>query len=357
MAAAAGVIGGLAYLTRSAGLPLLISCPLFFAIRKQYRRAALFVCAMLPAVAAWAWWANRHTLHANDLISLYYTNYLGFHLSNFGLKDLPVLVSRNAAGMVTGAGDLIAVLRPGTISVILGLAALGGAVRMVRRIGLSPYLLYAGGLILMLLPWHLCVGDRYMRMLFPVLPLLEAGLYDLLRDAAVAGRRWYDADSVLRMAGACVAAFAIASVALLTAAGALRTFLAVPESLAKERRNLAADREAFRWAEANLAPKATFLTGADPVLYLYTGRKACTLILLPREVYFGGPDQPTDLGLRLAAYARAHRLDYVFLNAGDPGADDVAAIAAAVRRCPELKPVYPTEAIFSVGRSGATKRE
>ncbi len=338
VALAAGLLAGAAYLTRSSGLPLLASGPLYFALRRQYSRAALFVCGMAPAIVAWTWWTNRHMLLATDLTSLYYTNYLGFHLASFSLRDVPVLVWKNAAGMLAGAGDLVAGLREGAVSVILGSFVFAGAARMVRRTGLSPYHLYGGGLILMLLPWHLCAGDRYMRMILPLLPLLAAGLFDLLSDCMVAARRWYDSDSVVRMAAACLAGVAVAGLALPIAAGPVRTLLTAPGSIARERKNLDQDRAAFRWIQANLPRNATFLTGADPVFYLYTGRKACTLIGSPREMYLGDSGKPIDLASRLAAYSHAQGLDYILLNAADP--------VSTVRGHSKLKELYGSGALI-----------
>ena len=46
---AAGVAGGLAFLTRGAALPLLVTAPCVFLWRKQYRHAAWFAAAMAPA--------------------------------------------------------------------------------------------------------------------------------------------------------------------------------------------------------------------------------------------------------------------------------------------------------------------
>src|SRR5581483_625499 len=73
LALAAGLCATLAYLTKSAAAPLLLTVPFCFLLRKQFRSAALFLVPAVPAVAAWQWWVARHMSHSWDLVTLYYT--------------------------------------------------------------------------------------------------------------------------------------------------------------------------------------------------------------------------------------------------------------------------------------------
>jgi len=52
---------------------------------------------MLPAVAWWTWWSHGHMIHARDVVSLYYTNYLGYQIYNVGWRDLPLVVWKNVS--------------------------------------------------------------------------------------------------------------------------------------------------------------------------------------------------------------------------------------------------------------------
>src|SRR5208337_4275979 len=85
LAVMAGACAGLAYLTKSIAAPLLFTVPLCFALRRHYKKAALFFAAMLPAVGGWQWWVARHLTHSWDLVTLYYTNYVGFQTYNVPL--------------------------------------------------------------------------------------------------------------------------------------------------------------------------------------------------------------------------------------------------------------------------------
>ncbi len=96
LAVIAGVLAGLAYLTKSIAAPLLFTVPLCFGLRKHYKKAGLFFAAMLPAVAGWQWWVARHLAHSWDLVTLYYTNYVGFQIYNVSLRDLPLVIWYNA---------------------------------------------------------------------------------------------------------------------------------------------------------------------------------------------------------------------------------------------------------------------
>jgi len=92
IALAAGTLAAAAYLIKTAALPLLVACPLWLALRRRYRAALVFLCAMLPGIAWWTLWVRSHLSHARDIVTLYYTNYLGYRTSVMDWHDLPLLV-------------------------------------------------------------------------------------------------------------------------------------------------------------------------------------------------------------------------------------------------------------------------
>ena len=56
LVAAAGLVAGLAYLTKRSAIPLLFSAPLCFWIGGQYKRALVFAAAMTPSMGLWTLW-------------------------------------------------------------------------------------------------------------------------------------------------------------------------------------------------------------------------------------------------------------------------------------------------------------
>src|ERR1700692_2375238 len=95
MAVLAGILAGFAYLSRTAGIALLVAVPGWMAWNKQYRRAAAFVSGMLPAVLAWMLWSRLHMLQGADQTLIYYTDYFGYQFLNVGLDNLAVVLWKN----------------------------------------------------------------------------------------------------------------------------------------------------------------------------------------------------------------------------------------------------------------------
>jgi hypothetical protein len=317
LAAAAGAMAGAAYLTRNAALPLAFTAPLLLAWRGRYARAGLFFAAMLPAVAGWNLWMRAHLQPAGDLAGLYYTDYLGFHLANFGWQDLPALLSRNVPGVLGGAGGLFAVFGGDGMYQALGAAAIAGTAWLALRNGLTHYHLFAAGSIALLLPWHLGLNDRYIRLLLPVLPLLLAGLSTGFLAAAATVRRWLTDSSLLRFATAAAASAALAVPVLTGAGSAVVSLCQLPAFIASNRESAGADHTAYAWIRANLPRDAKLLSGPDPIVYLHTQRRGRTLVVPPRLLY---PEDRAAIETsyrEIAAYGRAHGLDYVVTRDGE----------------------------------------
>jgi hypothetical protein len=164
LALAAGICAAFAYLAKSIAAPLLITVPVGFALRRQFRRAALFFAAMLPALAGWQWWAARHLAHSWDLVTLYYTNYVGFEIYNVPLHDLPLVIWYNLDGFLQGAGKLLIFDLPyGSrhLERVLAVAAIAGCVRLASRQRALQYALAALGMSAILLVWHFPPDQRF----------------------------------------------------------------------------------------------------------------------------------------------------------------------------------------------------
>ncbi len=284
LAVVAGLVASAACLTRTVGLALLAAGPLDFMIGKQYRRAAAFALAMLPGTAAWLLWTHAHRLARPDAVALYYTDYLGYWVHDGTAGNLAVLLWRNLdnlfsaiGGMfVFGLGDSFA---GKSLARVLAVAAIVGTARLWRRSGATAYVLFTAGCLLALLLWNYPPDQRF---IVPVFPVLLAGFSaELLR---LAGK--LRAAFLGRAMGERLAAGAISLVltALLSLAGARAysgLFSALPAFLAQQRATVADYRTAYRWIAANTPPDAALLAYMDPILYLYTGRQACRLVISP----------------------------------------------------------------------------
>jgi hypothetical protein len=347
LAALAGAVGAAAYLTRNAALPLLITGPLYYLFRKQYARAALFFGAMLPAVAGWNLWVRAHLPASSDFVTLYYTDYLRFHLANFTWRDLPLLLSKNLAGLLEGMGGLFLVFGAKPLLQILGVVAIFGVVRMVRRSGVSQYHLFAAGHVLLLLPWHLGLYDQYMRLVLPILPLLLAGLSSEFRRGAVQVQAWLKSAGWRRVLSACALSAGLGFVGVVGALSIFVTLCQFPGFLNQNRVLLADNRAAYGWIAENLPRDSAFLAGADPLLYLYAGRPACHFVVPPRLLYLDDQAQISELYRRVAEYGRAHRLSYVFLNVGEEAGGDLGLLAGqgVVTQGPDLQLLHQTQAV------------
>jgi hypothetical protein len=314
----AGITGALAYLTKSAAAPLLVTVPLCFLLRRQFTKAALFVAAMLPAVAGWQWWVSGHLSRSRDLVTLYYTNYFGFQVYNVPLRDLPLVMWHNLDGFLMGAGKLLTFDVPyGSkhLERVVAVAAVAGCVRLARNTRKLNYPMAALGYSLGLLVWHYTPDQRFV---FPLYPLLLAGLWTELANVyqalRISWRKPAFADRAAAIAGAgALAGFAL-FIAFTTAYGLFR-FL--PDLFATYRSDFAARRPAYQWLARNAPLQANVFAYDDPMLYLYAGRKSCNLPI-PPKLYYHGDQTGIDKLLRsLPEFATEQQLGYIVISPDD----------------------------------------
>ena len=177
LAPAAGVFATMAYLTKAAALPLIVTVPLLLMLRGQRRRALWFALTMAPAIVVWTGWVHAHRAAATDLTTIYYTDYFGFQLLNVGPRDLPFLIWKNLDSLFSGIAGLI-IFDDGKsaggvyLARFLALGAILGAVRLGLRRGFTQYHAFAAVYLGMLLVWHYPPNERFV---IPVFPLLAAG--------------------------------------------------------------------------------------------------------------------------------------------------------------------------------------
>lgn len=314
----AGVLAGLAYLTKSIAAPLLFTVPLCFALRKHYKKAGLFFATMLPAVAAWQWWVARHLSHSWDLVTLYYTNYVGFQTYNVPLRDLPLVIWYNLDGFLAGAGKLLIFDLPygsKALERVVAIAAIAGCVRLAARRRELQYPLAALGMSAILLVWHFPPDQRFV---FPLYPLLLMGLATELSNLLGMLRlTWTKPALADRFAAAGVGAVlaGVAAFAAFCTIFALVHF--IPDLFGSYRADFEARRPAYEWIARHAPAGANVYAYEDPLVFLYTGHEACHLPIPPKFLYHGDDGGIVKLMGSMADFARGYRLNYLLLTPDD----------------------------------------
>lgn len=343
----AGVMAAAAYLSRTAGIALLISVPALLLWTRQWRRTGLFLAPLLPAVAGWALWGALHKPAPSDLTLMYYTDYLRYEFVNVGWDNLAMVVWKNLDQLIYGMGSLVLpkvldLPLAKILAQVIAVAMIAGVVRLVRRRVALDYALFALVSVGILLVWHFPPNERFV---LPIFPLLLAGLFAeaehlgaMLRPAF--RHRDLSQRIVGRLFAAAVAAVFLAALGL----QCYMTFVLLSDTAAEQRRHLADRRSAYRWMAANLPPKAAVLSYDDPLLYLYSGHRGNYLPLLTRWWYAEDHLSIVNAYRDLAAYCAERHLTYVYFTTEDlsreTGEKDRAAIEQLVRTSPALTPIY-----------------
>src|ERR1017187_5774535 len=107
IALASGILGGLAYLTKTAAMPLLIAGPIWFALRRRSRLAWWFVAPLLASVVVWTTWSTRHTAPSTDAVTIYYTSYVGDYLLDLRRFEWVTFVWKNLPVFLSSIGNLL----------------------------------------------------------------------------------------------------------------------------------------------------------------------------------------------------------------------------------------------------------
>jgi len=353
LAAAAGVIASAAFLTRTAGWPLLAAGPAAFLLRRQPRRAAAFALAMLPGVAGWMLWVQWRRVPSADPILLYYTDYLGYWVQDLASAGVPRMIWKNLDSLLSAIGSLFVFglgdsFAAKSAARVLAVAALAGTVRLARRGRGLVFFLFTGAYLAMLPAWNYSPDHRF---LVPIFPILLAGFWMEFRRVAGKVRAAFVAGRTAERAAAGAIGAALAAIVLAAASGAcLGLFRALPRFLEEHRAAREAHLPAYRWAAANLPRDAAALAYDDPGFYLHTGRKACRLMIPPSLVYNGDRGALERFLAGAPDWARARGLSFLLLRRGDfhaelPEADRRVAYRVLSSH-PRLRKVYARDGML-----------
>ncbi|MCS6953297.1 MAG: hypothetical protein RMK57_07420 [Bryobacterales bacterium] len=319
-AALAGGLAGLAFLTRTAGIVLLVSVPAGYCLGRRFRAAGAFSVAMAPFVAGWVLWAFSHKPPSADLLTLYYTDYLGYHSAMIAWRELPSVVWRNFGELLSAIGALLWVNPEGDFWLQWGgrlpaLAAMAGCWRLARAGPGLQHGFFAAGLSLLLVVWHYPPSERFVA---PLLPLVLAGAFVEVRHVsglAVAALRGSAASQ--RIVGALVLGGLVGAAVLalyLAAAAHWRYFPAWFEAArVHHQQNL----EAYRWIRGHLPERARLFAFNDTAVFLYTGRRASRIIVPTTFYYRTQPQGAREFLARFERLAQPLGIHYILLTPAD----------------------------------------
>jgi len=354
-AAGAGLLAGLAFLTRTAGVALLPAAFVTYAIRGQWRQLGRFGAGMLPFLIGWAIWSTKNRTGATDNVTLYYTNYFGHFLANFQWKEAYLYIWKNVDGMLLGLGSL---LLPNTTNSLLdkvlaeslAIAGIIGTVRLARanrKAVFVPYAAFAGCYALLLAVWYFPPTERFM---LPVAPLWLAGFYmEMRRVAQNIASVFRKPELSQKVAGGVIVA--LLSAVILICGFRQWTLLTegLPQFYEDHAERLAKSEPAMIWIRENLPVDARFLAENDPLLYLRTGRQGAGMF--PPTIHWYRDDHAARTAEYLDApnFARTQKLEYILLNDWDWSRDMPAEEHSKL--IPALKKDSRLEQLF---RSGPT---
>jgi hypothetical protein len=342
----AGAIAGGAYLTRTSGIALLPAAIAYFVWKKQPAGALWFTLGMFPAITGWTLWSRMHAAPGHDVVTLCYTNYLGYYFTNVGWDNIGHILWRNLSALLESMGSLVfpQAMEEGLLSKIilwpLAIAMILGCIRMVRQGVGRLYALFGALSLAILLVWHYQPNQRF---ILPLAPLLLAGfcfemvfLSERIREA-VAHR-----GHVRRVVAY---SFAGCLVTVLTGGLVLQISMdvsVIPNLFKDDRADTLAYRSIYRWIASHLPTDANILWQDDTALYLATERHTASFIVPPREFEATGRDAGEARRYRrVAEYARQQHLDYVLLAKIGPRHNGQVLRDAAAN--PNLEPVHDEE--------------
>jgi len=320
MALLAGILAGCAYLSRTAGIALLISMPAWYLWRREFRRALAFAAGMLPFILGWTLWSGAHKIATTNTTLIYYTDYVKFELLNVGLDNLAVVLWKNFDQLLFSIGSLILPeyleLQPiKIVTQVVAIAMISGTVRLARRGIAVPYALFALLSSAMLLVWHYPSNQRFV---LPIFPLLAAGLfaelehlYQMLRTA------FHHKDFGQRVVGGVFAAAVLAILGGALTLEILMTFKFLPRQANAARAQMVETRATYAWIEEHLPADAGILSDDDPALYLYTGHPGNAAMVMPRWWYAGDRQSIDTFYKNVVPYCRSRGLEYFLATSSE----------------------------------------
>jgi len=225
----------------------------------------------------------------------------------------------NLDGFFRGVGKLLTFDTAAGESIhferVIAAAAIAGAVRLASRRRFTQYPFAALGMSAILLVWHYQPDQRFV---FPLYPLLLAGLWTELDNLAAALRRSWNLRVTSQRIAAAIGAAVLAALAMFVAyTNVYGDFVFLPKVLTAYTSDLRDLRPVYSWVAQHTPPNANLYAYDDPLLYLYTGRRACSLPIPTKLYYYEDDPGIARLLHTLPSFSEEHHLDYVLLTTRD----------------------------------------
>ncbi len=287
--AIASICAAAAFLTRTAGLPLLAAGMLFLLFKRRYAGALKFALICGAIAAPWLWWQAAHSA----VVGLSEAPY-----SWAGNKGLIILLNHTWQQMSSILGDNLIYLgispayllgfKPGAVGVLIafvfdGLALCGFVENLAQGItSLHLFLILYFG---MLLAW----AWPPPRFVVPVLPFLLLFAYKGLRLLC----RQLSSDRrvlpVANLAAAIILLVGAAHALVLKAPEITRYGGLTPYYYDEDPIDWRELSTLMNWVREHAPPDAVLLSHDDPAFYLYTGRKALAgYVMDPIQLHYSG---------------------------------------------------------------------
>jgi hypothetical protein len=302
-----------AFLLRSAGLALILSW-LFLLLRRKQWRSAVFFCVIVAALTGpWLIWQGTHPA-TNDFVGSYYTklNYqnnsvFSSHGTAASLRVVAfnsIVALMSACPLGGGRFGLVSIL----VSLTAGLLCAVGLARCVLKRGLTlPVVWFAANTGMVLCMMFGLV--RYQVPLFAVsLILFVNGTLFLVERIT---RRAGTVLAVLLLACAAANVADLFTLRQLTLRQESPTWTLTPADSWPE------TMRAMSWLRQNVPNDAVVAANCDPIVFLYTGRKAIRLFNQDNYKLFFDPSPgklPLGPSERLKSNLMANRISYIVMT-------------------------------------------
>ncbi len=249
----AGILVGLATLTLTAGVPLIVACILTLVVRGRFRGALILAGIAMAISAPWFGWSLAHVTHDGNQTSYAASNILTGLAANEKLVVLGrnlLLLLASPFSLLTGLTNSISVI--GTVVILIWCF-------YVRRQLVPDLFVVLYGLAL------LCWISPPERSVAPILPLVLWIAWRVLRLIPF--------PEALAALVLIVAVFALWVDATLIFAARPNGAFVVDNGSAASPDNRNEMRTLFGFIRANTAPDSTLLANLDGVFFMNTGRK------------------------------------------------------------------------------------
>lgn len=324
----AALLGGAAALTRMLGACFIAATVLWLLFRRRFRDAFVFGTVSAIFVVPWLAW----TMLAGDGQSAAYysaSNYVSWNpISAFSWSESASVIGHNLFLLLLTPGYLFGFFEPETIPLLLLLGVLtcvGMVSRLRSGLGAPDFFLVVYLIAIALWPWP---PIRFVAPLYPLVLLLAwrgvetvwSGVETIWRGVGTVwgrARRRRLSGAVVRRATAGVALILAMATLGITALSVSQSGMIVP---APECQDSWTEFESlFAWIESETPGDAVLAANLDPVLFLYTGRKAIRPFEAdPVQLYYSRRHDREPLGppSELAQRLRAASVDYLVTTPG-----------------------------------------